>query len=282
LNKDGAEAAAKALNDAGIKVEYDVRAAQGESDEQGQLALLNDMANKGYDGIVVSPISDGNLLPGVEKGKDKGIPFVINNDTFMPEIDSFCGASHWKAGTIAAEYISKKLNGEGQVAIIQGLPKSEPARERTNAFKDWMTKNSPGIQIVDVQNADWDRLKAREITDIWMKKYPDLKAIFANNDTMVMGALEGVKKAGKIEKCLLVGVDGTKEAYDSIKKGELTATIDNFPFYMSQISTEMLIRKLGGQTVPKVVYTPGIVVDKDNCNIPPEKLIGWTGFNFAK
>ena len=40
-NKEGAEAAAAALNEAGINVVYDVRAAQGEADEQGQLAILN-------------------------------------------------------------------------------------------------------------------------------------------------------------------------------------------------------------------------------------------------
>lgn len=281
-NKEGAEAAAVALNEAGIKVVYDVRAAQGEADEQGQLAILNDMVNKGYDGIVLSPIADGNLLPGVEKAVGKEIEMVVNNDAFMPEIDVTCGAWHWQAGELAAEWINEQIGGEGQVAVIQGTPKNPAARSRTESFKQWFADNNPDVEIVDVQNGDWDRMKSKDITDTWMKKFPELKAIYANNDTMAMGAIEAVKTAGKVGDCLVIGTDGTSEAYDSIKNGELSATVDCFPFYMSQISTEMLIRKLAGQEVPKVIYTPQVVIDITNCDADPAEVIGWEGFNFAE
>ena len=95
-------------------------------------------------------------------------------------------------------------------------------------------------------------------------------------------AIESVKTAGKVGECLVVGTDGTSEAYTSIKAGELSATVDCFPFYMSQISTEMLIRKLAGQEVPKVIYTPQVVIDSTNCDADPAEVIGWTGFNFAE
>lgn len=280
MQKEGAEAAAKALNAAGFKVTLDVRAAQQETDEQGQLAILNDMVNKKYDAILVSPISDGNLIPGIESAVKANIPLTVVMDAFVPQIDSTVGAWHYHAGEQAAEWINAKAGGEGEVAIIMGMPKSPAARERTNGFKDWYAKNNPKMKIVAVQNADWDRMKANEIASIWMKQYPDLKGIYCNNDTMAMGAIEAIKSADRLGKCVVVGTDGTSEAINSIKGKELDASINFFPFYMAQIGTEMLVRKIQGQTVPKVLYAPQGVVDITNVNSDPETVIGWTGYKY--
>lgn len=279
-NKQGAEAAAAEFKKLGMDITYDVRAAQGESDEQGQLAILNDMANKGYNGIVLSPISEGNLLPGVEKAVAKNIPMVVNNDAFMPEIDVTTGVWHWEGGLLAAKWIDKKLGGKGKVAIIQGNLKTPPARSRTDAFVKYFKDNNPNVKIVDVQQADWDRMKAKDLADTWLKKYPDLDAIFCNNDTMAMGAVEAAKAANK--KIVIVGIDGTGEALKAIKSGDLAATVSSFPTYLSQISTEMVLRKLGGQKVPKVIYTPQAIIDSTNLDADFAKIIGWNGFNFEK
>ena len=276
LNKDGVEIQAEAMRKAGIDIKMDCRAAQGETDETGQLALLTDMVNKKYDGIQMSPISDGNLLPGVERAMERNIPMVVVNDAFMPQIDTTVGAQHWKAGELAAAWFSERIK-EGEVAIISGTPRNPAARSRTDGFRKWFEKNNPKIKVVDTQNGDWDRMKAMNITETMLKAYPNLKGIYSNNDTMAMGAIEAIKGANKVGKVLLLGTDGTGEAYESIRAGELTGTVDNFPFYMSQIGMEMLVRKIAGQKLPKVIYTPQVVVDSSNCNADPKELIQWTG-----
>lgn len=281
MEKEGAEAAAKTMQEQGIEIIMDAQAAQGEGDEQGQLAVMNVMINKGYDGILCSAIADGNLLPGVEEAVKLGIPLVTVNDAFMPQIRTTVGAWHLEGAELAAKWVAEKIGDEGEVAIIQGLPKNEAARIRTEGFKNWIEANRPDIKIVAVQNADWDRTKAKEIADIWMKQYPDLKAIYANNDTMAMGALEALRAVNKIGEVLLVGCDGTSEALGSVEAGELSATVNNFPYYMSQIGLEMMLRQMGGQDIPKVIYTPQAVIDKDNAGEDDATLIDWTGFTFA-
>lgn len=279
MQKEGAETAAQVLKEQhGLNISIDVRSAQGETDEQGQLAVLSDMVNKNYDGILCSPISEGNLLPGVEQAIKQNIPLTVVNDAFMPQIKTTVGAWHLQAAELAAEWVNEKIGGKGQVAIVMGLPKAPPARTRTEGFENWFKVNNPDVEVVAIENADWDRMKAKDIVDIWMKQYPDLKAIYANNDTMAMGALEAVKAAGRLGECLVVGTDGTSEARESIKAGELSATVDSFPFYMSQIGVEMLIRRIAGQDVPKVVYSPQAVIDSTNVDVEPSELINWTGF----
>lgn len=283
MQKEGAEHIVSVLQEQGYDVNIDVRAAQGEADEQGQLAVFSDMINKGYDGILVSAISEGNLVPGAEKATEKGIEMVVSMDAFMPEIENTVGAWHYQAGQLAAEYINEKIGGKGEVAIIQGLPKASPAITRTEGFKKWFEDNNTDVTVIAIQNGDWDRMKSKELMDIWLKQYPDLKGVYANNDTMAMGALEAVRAVNRIGEIVIVGTDGTSEAKDSIANGELDATIDSFPYYMAQISTEMLIRKLAGQDVPKVIYSPQVVVDITNVGEEDEavyRAAGWEGMIF--
>ncbi|MDR1534763.1 MAG: substrate-binding domain-containing protein [Planctomycetota bacterium] len=274
LIRDGSEVAVANMKKAGIDISIDVRAAQGETDENGQLALMSDMVKRGYDGILCSPISDGNLLPAVERARANKTPLIMINSTFMAAIEVSVGARHWRAGELAAEWMSQRI-GEGEVAIITGMMSSSSARSRTEGFTKWFAVNNPGIKVVDVQNGNWDRMKAKDVADVLLKKHPNLRGIYCNNDTMAMGAIESIKSAGRLGKCYLLGTDGTSEAHASIRAGELSGTVDNMPKYISQVGIEMMIRRLGGQEVPKVIYTPGVVIDKSNVDEDIEKLIGW-------
>jgi ribose transport system substrate-binding protein len=276
--KQGMELGAKTMHDQGIDVSIDVRAAQGEGDEQGQLSVLQDMINKKYSALLLSPISDGNLTPGVEEAKKANIPVINVNDGLIATAPNFVGPKAIQNGELAAEWIAGKINKQGEVAIVIGMPKAFAARQRTTGFENWMKANAPNVKIVEKQNADWDRSKAKDLADTWIKKHPDLKAIFANNDTMALGVEEAVKASGK--KILVVGVDGTGEAYQSIKKGELSATVDSFPKYKGQIAVEVALRVLGGQKLPRVVWTPQALIDSTNVNTPAEQIIGWEAAKF--
>lgn len=257
----------------GYDVTIDVSSAQGEGDEQGQLSIVKDLINKKYSGLLLSPISDGNLVPGVEDAKKAGIPVVNVNDGLITNADVFVGPKADQNGELAAEWIADKLGGKGQVAIVIGMPKAFAARQRTAGFEKYMQENAKDIEIVAKQNADWDRSKAKDLADTWIKQYPDLKAIFCNNDTMALGVVEAVKASGK--DILVVGVDGIGEAYDSIRKGELDATIDSFPLYKSQIAGEVTLRLFGGQDLPRVIWTPQALIDSTNVDVPAEEIINW-------
>ncbi len=267
------------LQELGYDITVDVRSAQGEGDQQGQLAIVNNMVNQRYDALLLSPISDGNLVPGVENAIRRGIPVVNVNDGLIEIAPHFVGPRAYDNGVLAAEWISNKLDGEGQVAVVVGMPLAFAARQRTLGFEEWMNENAPGIEIVAKQNADWDRLKAKNTAEIWIRQYPDLKAIFCNNDVMALGVQEAVNASGR--DILVVGVDGIGEAYDSIRAGEMDATIDSFPLYKAQIAVEATLRVLGGQELPNVIWTPQALIDSTNVDTPAEEIIGWVDAEYA-
>lgn len=273
---DGYTAFAENAKKAGVNLIIETRSPQGENDEEGQLTILRDQIRKKYDAILLSPISDGNCLPGVDEAHKAGIPvFAVNNE--FNGADIFIGPNAIEQGVLAAEWISKTLGGKGKVAIVMGMPKTAVTRYRTDGFEKWIKENAPGIEVVEKQNADWDRSKAKDVAQTWLKKYPDLKAIYCNNDVMAMGVIEAVKEANlKLNKDIyVVGTDGQKEAYKSIKNGELAATVDIFPFYQGQIAAEVAMRVLAGQKIPRVIWTPQLVIDSSNVNKSPIEILGW-------
>lgn len=271
--KEGMEKGAADFKAAGMDVSIDVKAAQSEGDEQGQLSIVSDMLNKKYSALLLSPISDGNLVPGVEDALKANVPVINVNDGIISNAPNYVGPRAIQNGELAAEWISNKIGGKGKVAIVVGMPKAFAARQRTTGFETWMKQNATGIEIVEKQNADWDRSKAKELAEIWIKNHSDLKAIFCNNDTMALGVQEAVNDSGK--DILVVGVDGIGEAYESIKKGELDATIDSFPLFKGQIAVESALRVLGGQKLPRVIWTPQALIDSTNVNTPAAQIIGW-------
>jgi len=237
------------------------------------------MVNQRYDALLLSPISDGNLVPGVENAQRYNIPVVNVNDGLIEIAPNFVGPRAIENGELAAAWIADKLGGEGKVAIVMGMPLAFAARQRTIGFETWMQENAPGIEIIAKQNADWDRLKAKNLAEIWIRQHKDLKAIFCNNDTMALGVQEAVNASGR--DILVVGVDGIGEAYDSIRNGEMDATIDSFPFFKSQIAVEATLRILGGQEIPRVVWTPQALIDSTNVDTPAEEIIGWAEAEFT-
>ena len=267
--EEGYEAGAK---EAGIEI--DVQATTDEGDETGQQTMTETLTTQGVDALLMSPISDSNLTSAVESANDAGVLTVNVNDGLIAQANHYVGPNAYQNGQLAAEWISNQLGDKGDVAVVIGMAKAFAARERTAGFEDWIKDNNSGLNIVAEQNADWDRTKAKDLAATWLTQYPDLKAIFCNNDDMALGVVEAVEEAGT--DTLVVGVDGIGEAYDSIRAGKLDATVDSFPFYMAQVAIECTLRSLAGQKLPSCVATPQALISSENVDKNAAEIIGWT------
>ena len=283
---DGIMEEVERLEAEGFNVTVDIRAGQTETDQEGQLAIMNDMINKQYDCIVAAPISDSNLVPAIESAQDAGIPVVslsvaYDNDPYVPY---YVGLSSYFSGQSIAQYFSEQLGEEGgEVAIIMGIANNPSARDRTLGFQDWVEAHpEANLTIVDTQNADWDRAKAKDVTDTLLMANPDLKAIFCNNDTMAMGSIESVKAAGKIGEVLVAGTDGVAEALESIKAGELSATSNQYSYYLGKVALDVAFRAIDGQDLPDRIWSPNGVVSAENVDADPAEVIGWVDLQYEK
>ena len=266
----------------GYPVEINIQSALNEEDTEGQLSVMKDQIRLGVNAIMISPISTSNCTEGVETAHADGIPTIAVNNEFNGA-DMFIGPNSYDEGVIAADWADEVV-GEGQCAIIMGLAGTDVVKNRTEGFVNRLEELGSKIEVVDSQNADWDRSTAKDVCATFLKTYPDLKVVCCNNDVMALGAVEAIKEANlKLnEDIFVIGMDGTDEAYESIKAGELSATVSMFPYYEGMMATEVTMRVMLGQTMPKVIWTPAMVIDATNIDSDEAGLVNWSDPTFAQ
>ena len=251
----GAKAAAKDLG-----VEVTVQAASSESAQTEQLTIAQTMVGQNYDAYVVAPESTSNLNPALKQMRNQKAP-IVNVDDARVKATTFVGPDHKLDGEQAAEEFAKLLPNGGKVAQIEGQAGSSAAILRIKGFKEGLAKH-PNLKLVASTPGDWDADKAYAATQTIIRQHPDVKAIYANNDTMAIGVAKAVKQSGK--DIAVIGTDGVPEAIAGVRKGTVTATVSPLPYYEGYWAVESAVRLLEGQKVPQWVVAPAQLITKDN------------------
>ncbi len=212
-------------------VQVDVQFIDDETNFSGQLEIMENMINMGYDAIVASPLSSNNLVNGVIKASEAGV-VVVNNDEGI-DLDAviagggnmagYCATNNIDVGNTAGKFIAETI-GEGKVAIISGTDGNVTSNQRTEGAKEILDA-AEGIEVVAVQNGDWDRQIAMDVATNILTTYPDLKAFYCANDNMALGVYEAVVNADLTKQCIVVGTDAIAGAKESVKDGGLAATV---------------------------------------------------------
>ena len=270
--KDFYEAAGEEL---GIPI--DVQTGTTEGDTASQLDVLMTMADMDYDVIIVSPIDGTNLIPGIVKCNENGVK-VINLGPGVDvaaledaggHLDATITVAFTEQGeTVANDMISRLPDG-GQVAIIAGLAGAGQSEGRTSGAKE-VFEATEGIELVAVQNCDWDATLAYDATKALITEYPDLKGIFCCNDTMALAAVEALAAEGK-EGVLVYGVDFTDDARAAIIEGTMTGSMSYSSQRYTKAALQMAVMLNEGETFDSSVYLPLTLVNVDNVN----DLEGW-------
>lgn len=260
--QQGAEAAAEELG-----VQVDIRDVKSEDDYVGQLDVARGMVNQDYDAIVAASITNTNLIPAIADANKKGIPWIVvselQDENVLKEYDAKitcnCRLSFYDEGVIAGQYVVEQLGGEGEVAIIEGLTGTTATNERIAGFKEALEGSN--IEIVASQPADWLREEAKDVTLGILQANPDIKAIYALNDTMALGCVAALKQAEKLDDVLIIGDDGTNEAYESIQNSEMAATIDGVAWQIAYFSVHAAVKAVveGADTLDDYDLTPGLI-----------------------
>ena len=270
--KDFYEAAGEEL---GIPI--DVQTGTTEGDTASQLDVLMTMADMDYDVIIVSPIDGTNLIPGIVKCNENGVKVInlgpgVDTEALAEaggHLDATITVAFTEQGeTVANDMISRLPDG-GQVAIIAGLAGAGQSEGRTSGAKE-VFEATEGIELVAVQNCDWDATLAYDATKALITEYPDLKGIFCCNDTMALAAVEALAAEGK-EDVLVYGVDFTDDARAAIMEGTMTGSMSYSSQRYTKAALQMAVMLNEGETFDSSIYLPLTLVTVDNVN----DLEGW-------
>jgi len=257
LVEKGAREKAKELG-----VDLVVLAPPQESDITSQIAQIEDQMTKGVDGIALAPTDPDALAPIVDEALAEGTKVVFVDTNGKNKGVTFIGTNNEMGAKLAADYICKNVPKGSDVAILQGIIVQSTGRFRADGSHKGLTEC--GLNIVAEQPGDWDRAKGQAVMENILVGNPNIKAVFASNDNMALGAAESLKQAGVLDKVLLVGFDANPDAAVSILAGEMSASVAQNPYNMGALSVENLMKLIKGEKLAPVIDTGTVLVTKEN------------------
>jgi ribose transport system substrate-binding protein len=243
-------------------VDVVVLAPPQESDVQAQIAQIEDQIAKGASGIALAPTDPNALAPVVEAAKAKGIPVVFVDTKGINDGVTFIGTNNEAGAALAADFICKSIPAGSDVAILQGIVTQSTGQARAEGSKKGL--EGCGLKVVAEQTAEWDRAKGMAVTENILTGNPNIKAIFASNDNMALGAVEALKNANKLKDVMVVGFDANPDAAASVLAGEMTATVAQAPKNMGSFGIDALIKLKKGENLDAWIDTGTVLVDKSN------------------
>lgn len=239
------------------------------TDAHGQVSkAITDIENlhdMGIDLLVVSPQSPSLLSPVISAVYKSGIPVVLLTRQIQSnDYTTFIAPDDYNISRMAADEISKSLNGNGDVVVIQGLPEATTAVDRTRGFLDQL-KNHQGINVSAIKDGNYLRADAIKVMVDILENDIEFDAIFSHSDNMAIGIRIALRAFGIDPKTIpIVGIDYIAQAKDAILAGEQAAS---FTYPTSATAASQVIWNiLQGKTVEKKIIVPSVKITADNAD----------------
>ncbi|MCS4532914.1 ribose ABC transporter substrate-binding protein RbsB [Neisseria montereyensis] len=239
--KDGAQAEADKL---GLKLVV----VDANDDSGKQAAGVDDLLQQNIKVLLINPTDSEAAAASVKRANEAGVPVIsIDRSVQGAEVVSHVASDNVAGGKMAAEFIVSKLPSGGEMVELEGIPGSSAARERGEGFHQVMDAQQ-NIKIVAKQPADFDRTKGLTVMENILQSHPNVKAVFAHNDEMALGAVKALEAAQKND-VIVVGFDATDDAQAAVKAGKMAATVAQKPAEIGQIGVDTAQKVIAGETV---------------------------------
>ncbi|WP_181555535.1 ribose ABC transporter substrate-binding protein RbsB [Thermaerobacillus caldiproteolyticus] len=246
--KEGAEKAAKEENVQLIVVD-------AQNDSAKQINDIEDLIQQGVDLILVNPTDSSAITSAVESANNANIPVItVDRSADGGKVVTHIASDNVTGGKMAGEFLIEKLKDGGNVVELEGIPGSSAARERGEGFHQVIDKTS-NIKVVAKQAADFDRAKGLSVMENILQSHSDIKAVFAHNDEMALGALEALEARG-MKDVIVVGFDATEDAVKAVKDGKMAATVAQKPELIGESAVKTALKVLKGEKVEKFIPVP--------------------------
>lgn len=239
-----------------------VKFADANGDISRQLDQIDNFIAQKVNAIIVVPVDYQGIVPGVEKANKAGIPVIALGIKAAGGNYTFVGSQNVDAGRMQGEYMAKVLPKNAQIVYLQGQPGLSHSKERLDGFMKAMQARAD-VKVLANLPANYDRAEGMKVTEDWIQRFPKFDAVIAANDQMALGALQALKAANR-KGVLISGIDGTKDALNAIKAGEMSQSIFQNAKGQAEGAYAAVKMAMDGKPLSKEILIPFESIVKDN------------------
>lgn len=263
----GAEAEARQLAGDAVAVQV----VSSAYDYRRQVAQIDAFVAQGVDMILLAAARFEGVAEAIARARAAGVK-VLAVDVNAQGADATVTTDNVQAGEIACDYLAGRLQGRGQVVIINGPPVSSVQERVSGCLK--VLARYPQIRVLSSdRNGGGSRDGGLEVMTYLLTAHPEIDGVFAINDPSAIGAEQAARQAGR-DDFVIVGVDGAPAAVARLRDPDslLRATAAQFPNRMAATAVALGYRLMQGEALaqPRVLI-PAELVTPENLDAYP----GW-------
>ena len=192
-----------------------------------QASAIEDLVSvHGIQALVVLPFESEPLTDPVLNVKKTGaLITVVDRGLAQPGIeDIYVAGNNPALGRVSAKYMKTRLKKGDNIVVLRGIP-TVIDNERFDAFMDEI-KDS-GINVLDNKHANWNRDDGFEVMQDFLSRFPDIDAVWAQDDDIAIGVVAALKQAGRDgDGMFVVGGAGMKETIKGVMDGSELVPVD--------------------------------------------------------
>ena len=175
----------------------DVTYVESEGDISKQIANLEDLIAQEVDVIITTPNDTTALNATLQDAMDEGIKVIllcagIDGDQY----DTLITVDETEFGRVGAQWLVEQLNGTGKIICLNGISGLSTSEQRWAGAKSVFDQN-PGIEVLAVEDANWDYATGKTVTSDLLAAYPQIDGVWSQGGSMTLGAIEAFQAANR-------------------------------------------------------------------------------------
>lgn len=208
------------------KLGYEANVGAHNGDTNTERNLVDTAITNHSAAIILDPANADGSIGSVKKAVQAGIPvFLVNAEINKKGLAKAQLVSNNAQGAaLGAQQWVKSVGNEADYVELKGAPSDNNAATRSNGYRTVLSQY-PNLEKVASQVANWDRTEGHDKMQGMLQSHPDITGLISGNDEMALGAIAALKEADKLKQVTVGGFDGSPDAIDAVKSGELAYTV---------------------------------------------------------
>ena len=250
-------------------IEFETFDAGGSAETQSQ--QIQEIINQDYDALILHAVDVAASSSLTTEAENAGINVIHLN--FGPDAIHSGGITNnsYSLGALIAKDAYQRTGGNAKCVAIGPPVAMSSTVLGVNGFEDTLKELGGGMKFLESQAGDWTTENANSIMrDLLSKYHNDIQVVFAHNDQMAIGAAQAIEAAGLTGKILVYGADGSADAIQYIKNGQMTATVAADNVKIGETAMQLALYAMGaginGSQLTKtpVINAPQILISSEN------------------
>lgn len=206
--------------------DYEATVSAHKGDTNTEATLVDAAITNGAKAIILDPANADGSVGVVKRAKAAGIPvFLVNAEINESGIAVAQLVSNNAQGAALGAMKWQEIVGDNAKYVeFFGNPSDNNAATRSNGYNTVLSQYS-GLEKVAQEVANWNRTQGYNKMQSIMQAQSTIDAVISGNDEMALGAIAALKEANRLSGVIVGGFDGSPDAVDAVKAGEMAYTV---------------------------------------------------------